>query len=197
MGGRSARSYTNENRFGHVIDSVKSGDIVIIEFGHNDGGYATATDNKRSDCYGAGDETCKTVTGEIVQTYPTYIGNATSLLNAKGAHVIVASPTPDNICETGTCTYSSPRFTEYGESVVKKAKDASFIDHGTYLANEYKKLGAATVNKYYPHDHTHTAPVAANLVAGVFVKAVLCEGSSNPLYSYIKNATASVVGACV
>ncbi|KAA8576350.1 hypothetical protein EYC84_006483 [Monilinia fructicola] len=196
--GRSARSYTNENRFGAVINTIKSGDIVIIEFGHNDGGSVTTTDNLRSDCYGAGSETCTSVTGAIVQTYPTYLTNATNLMIAKGAHVIIASPTPDNTCESGTCSYTSPRFTAYGKSVVAKAGSmASFIDHGTYLANEYAKLGAATVNTYYPNDHTHTSPVAANLVAGVFVKAVLCAGSSNPLYSHIKNSTASVVGTCV
>ncbi|KAI9650659.1 hypothetical protein NHQ30_000679 [Ciborinia camelliae] len=196
--GRSARSYTVENRFGAVIDAVKANDIVIIEFGHNDGGSPLHNDDNRSDCPGAGSETCTTPAGLIVQTYPTYLTNATNLLTAKGAHVIISSPTPDNICETGTCSYTSPRFTGYGKSVAQKAGSmASFIDHGTYLANEYEKLGATTVNTYYPNDHTHTAPVAANIVAGVFVKGVLCAGSSNPLYSYIKNSTASVVGSCI
>ncbi|CAD6447914.1 d85510e3-44a0-432a-9395-338215c8df51 [Sclerotinia trifoliorum] len=196
--GRSARSYTNENRFGEVIATIKSGDIVIIEFGHNDGGSLTPTDNGRSDCVGAGNETCTTAAGVIVQTYPTYLTNATELMVAKGAHVIISSPTPDNTCETGTCSYTSPRFTGYGEEVVKTVgSKSSFIDHGTYLANQYAVLGASVVNTYYPNDHTHTSPVAANLVAGVFVKGVLCAGSSNPLYSHIKNSTASVVGTCI
>ncbi|KAF7949462.1 uncharacterized protein EAE97_002971 [Botrytis byssoidea] len=196
--GRSARSYTVENRFGAVIDTIKSGDIVIIEFGHNDGGSLTPTDNGRSDCVGAGNETCTTDAGVIVQTYPTYLTNATELMTAKGAHVIISSPTPDNTCETGTCSYTSPRFTGYGKIVVENVgSKASFIDHGTYLANQYAVLGAKTVDTYYPNDHTHTSPVAADLVAGVFVKGVLCAGSSNPLYSYIKNSTDSVVGTCV
>ncbi|KAK8135447.1 rhamnogalacturonan acetylesterase [Apiospora sp. TS-2023a] len=38
MGGRSARSYTKEGRFNDVANLVKTGDIVVIEFGHNDGG---------------------------------------------------------------------------------------------------------------------------------------------------------------
>jgi rhamnogalacturonan acetylesterase len=38
IGGRSARSYWNEGRFQEVANLVKSGDIVVIEFGHNDGG---------------------------------------------------------------------------------------------------------------------------------------------------------------
>jgi rhamnogalacturonan acetylesterase len=50
IGGRSARSFTREGRFTSTAASVKSGDYVIIEFGHNDGGSLTPTDNGRTDC---------------------------------------------------------------------------------------------------------------------------------------------------
>lgn len=59
IGGRSARSYTREGRFDEVIDLVQEGDFVVIEFGHNDGG-SLSTDNGRTDCFGAGEETCET-----------------------------------------------------------------------------------------------------------------------------------------
>lgn len=61
IGGRSARSFTREGRFQTIINSVQSGDWVIIEFGHNDGGSLTPTDNGRTDCGGNGTETCTTV----------------------------------------------------------------------------------------------------------------------------------------
>ena len=67
IGGRSARSYWNEGRFQAVADLVKSGDIVVIELGHNDGGTPTSNDNGRSDCPGTGTETCiSDATGENV-----------------------------------------------------------------------------------------------------------------------------------
>lgn len=50
IAGRSARSYTREGRFTTLANTVKSGDYVVIEFGHNDGGTLTPTDNGRSDC---------------------------------------------------------------------------------------------------------------------------------------------------
>src|ERR1700710_354397 len=50
IAGRSARSYTDEGRFTSLIDAVDPGDFVIIEFGHNDGGSLTPTDNDRTDC---------------------------------------------------------------------------------------------------------------------------------------------------
>jgi len=195
IGGRSARSYTVEGRFTDIAAVVKSGDFVIIEFGHNDGG-SLSTDNGRSDCPGAGAETCTTAAGLVVQTYPTYLTNAAKLFTAKGAKVIISSPTPNNICETGTCTYTASRFTDYCKTVVTNVGSAStFADHGLYVANRYKALGVTQTDAFYPNDHTHTSPAGANSVAGQFVKAALC--SNSPLAPYIKNSTASVAGSCV
>jgi rhamnogalacturonan acetylesterase len=43
VSGRSARSYTREGRFDTIASTVKSGDFVVMEFGHNDGGSLTPT----------------------------------------------------------------------------------------------------------------------------------------------------------
>lgn len=59
IAGRSARSYTREGRFDTIVGLVQSGDWVVIEFGHNDGG-SLSTDNGRTDCFGDGTETCQT-----------------------------------------------------------------------------------------------------------------------------------------
>jgi rhamnogalacturonan acetylesterase len=197
IGGRSARSYTDEGRFTALAAKVVSGDIVIIEFGHNDGGSLSTTDNGRTDCGGSGSETCTTPAGVVVQTYPTYLTRAAKLMTAKGAHVILSSPTPNNVCETGTCSYTPSRFTDYCKIVVKNVGTtvSSFIDHGQYVANRYIALGAAKTTAFYPVDHTHTSPAGAESVAGQFVKAALC--SKSVLAPYIKNATASVAGTCV
>jgi len=56
-------------------------------------------------------------------------------------------------------------------------------------------LGATAVDAFYPIDHTHTSPTGANIVAGQFVKGVLCNG--NPLAAYVKNTTASIAGSCI
>jgi rhamnogalacturonan acetylesterase len=60
IAGRSARSYTDEGRFNILINTVKSGDFVIIEFGHNDGMSGTI-DNGRQDAFGDGYNTTATV----------------------------------------------------------------------------------------------------------------------------------------
>ena len=63
IAGRSARSFTREGRFDTIASQVKSGDYVVIEFGHNDGGSLTPTDNGRTDCNPVGTDysvTCQT-----------------------------------------------------------------------------------------------------------------------------------------
>jgi rhamnogalacturonan acetylesterase len=117
-------------------------------------------------------------------------------MTAKGAHVVVASPTPDNPWETGTFSYSAPRFTAYGKSVVTSLGSlAAFVDHGQYVANEFKALGATAVDAFYPVDHTHTSPAGANVVAGQFMKGLMCGGSA--LSAYSKNSTSSITGSCI
>ncbi|KAI9643495.1 hypothetical protein NHQ30_008114 [Ciborinia camelliae] len=197
IAGRSARSYYNEGHFTDLANSVVAGDYVLFEFGHNDGGSLATTDNLRTDCYGGGSETCiSPVTGEIVYTYVFYLLQAGKLITAKGAHLIVASPTPNNLWETGTFSYTAPRFTNYAESVAEALGSlAAFVDHGQYVANIYQTLGATAVDAFYPNDHTHTSPQGADVVAAAFMKGLMCGGSA--LSAYSKNTTSSIKGSCV
>ncbi|KAF2735012.1 secreted rhamnogalacturonan acetylesteras-like protein [Polyplosphaeria fusca] len=201
LGGRSARSYTVEGRFDTLVSSVKAGDVVVIEFGHNDGGSLGSNDNGRTDCPGAGNETCtskfngQTVT---VLTYPAYLFNAGKALIGKGAKVIISSPTPNNPWEGGSFSYGASRFTTYCKDVVAKlgAENAMFVDHGQYTANIFKTYGKAKVDAMFPNDHTHTGPTGADAVSKAFVKGVLCAGGGF-LDGMVKNTTASVEGACI
>lgn len=191
IGGRSARSYTREGRFTEVIQAAKQGDYVVIEFGHNDGG-SLSTDNGRTDCSGSGEETCTTVYNgqtETVLTYYAYIRNASRSLAAKGVNVIVSSPTPNNVWESGTWSYGPSRFNTMSKSAAADTRQ-TFVDHGYFVADRYKQLGAQAVNAYYPRDHTHTSPAGANTVAQTFFRGLLC-GSSG-LKNYLTSAGKSV-----
>jgi rhamnogalacturonan acetylesterase len=188
IGGRSARSYTVEGRFQEIAKVITSGDIVIIEFGHNDGG-SLSKDNGRTDCPGEGAQTCQSkYKGEIVtvKTFPTYMTDAGKLFVSKGAKVVFSSMTPNNIWEGGSGAYTASRFTEYAKASAKTVgRGATFVDHGTYVAKVYKSLGKARVDAMYPQDHTHTDDKGAKVVAEAFVKAVLCAKDAN-LAEYTK-----------
>jgi len=137
IGGRSARSYWNEGRFSEVANLVKSGDIVVIEFGHNDGGSPQSNDNGRSDCPGTGTETCVSdKTGETVYTFVFYVIQAAKLMTAKGATVVLSSQTPNNLWESGTFGDSAPRFVGYQLTAQKAlGSGTSFVDHFRAVAN--------------------------------------------------------------
>jgi rhamnogalacturonan acetylesterase len=60
LGGRSARSFTEEGRFTEIANLVKPGDFVVMAFGHNDGS-AGAVDNGRQCAVGDGYDTTSTV----------------------------------------------------------------------------------------------------------------------------------------
>ncbi len=197
VGGRSARSYTVEGRFTAIANALTPGDFVVIEFGHNDGSSPIPNDNGRSDCPGAGSETCTTSAGIVVQTFHTYMTNAAKLMLSKGAKVIISAPTPNNPWESGSFVYGIGKFSNYAKAVVADLANPNvvYVDHGSYVAARYKVLGKAIVDTYFPNDHTHTAPAGANVVAQQFVKGLMCGGSA--LSAYSKNATATIPGSCI
>jgi rhamnogalacturonan acetylesterase len=151
-------------------------------------------------CPGAGSETCKsTYNGQqvTVLTYPAYLINAGKALVAKGAKVIISSPTPNNPWEGGSFSYAPGRFTTYSKSAAEQiGSNAMFVDHGQYTANIFKSLGKVKVDSFFPNDHTHTSPAGADVVAKAFVKGVLCSGGGF-FKGFLKNETAAVEGQCI
>lgn len=178
IAGRSARSYTDEGRFNTLINTVKSGDFVIIEFGHNDG-MSGSVDNGRQDAFGDGYDTTTTVTNSasvILPYFPFYIQNAVTALRAKGAIPIVSSQTPTNDWTNGQIG-AGPRFVAYAQTAASRT-GATYVDHYSYVAQAYDRLGQTAVTAFYPVDHTHTSIVGANVVAQAFVRGLLCGNSA-------------------
>ena len=201
IGGRSSRSFTREGHFDEIIEAVQPNDIVIIEFGHNDGGSLSSTDNGRSVCGGAGVETCQTTyngTAETVQTFPYYLTQAGKAIIAKGGKVIMSSQTPNNPWEGGSFVYTDGgRFVEYAKDVSKALGNSSiYVDHGAYTANYWKSIGKAATDKLFPQDHTHTSPAGADAVAKAFVKGLQC-GGGGFLKGFVKNSTETIPGTCL
>ncbi|KAH9890742.1 GDSL-like Lipase/Acylhydrolase [Xylariomycetidae sp. FL2044] len=189
-----------------VADAVEAGDWVVIEFGHNDGGSLTPTDNGRTDCFGDGEQTCQTTYNgvqETVLTYPAYYKKAAALFLDKGAKVIMSSATPNNICETGSCSWGPSRFDYYAWLAASQmgGTDAGVyhVPHGEYAAQVMTALGASTVNAGYPNDHTHTGPSMANVMAGSFVLGLRC--GTSELGGLVVNSTESLTsssyGPCI
>jgi hypothetical protein len=98
-GGRSSRTYRSEGLWGDVLEGMKPGDYVLLQFGHNDpGGVGVGMD--RGSLPGLGEETV-TITNragqvETVHTYGWYMRASIAEAREKGATPIVLTPTVRN-----------------------------------------------------------------------------------------------------
>ncbi|KIK66096.1 carbohydrate esterase family 12 protein [Collybiopsis luxurians FD-317 M1] len=192
VAGTSARSYTTLGLFNTLISEVKSGDFVVIEFGHNDGS-AGAIDNGDEDAVGDALNLTQVVTEangstEVIHSFNFYITNAAEALISKGAIPIISSQTPDNIWD-GNVLAPPSRFVAYAQEVAGNTS-LVYIDHFDYVAQAYEALGETTVNTFYPVDHLHTSPAGANVVAEAFVRGLLCSNSA--LKKFVNSAGQAV-----
>ncbi|WP_315817760.1 SGNH/GDSL hydrolase family protein [Paraflavitalea speifideaquila] len=56
IGGRSSRTFINDGRWQRILDELKPGDFVLMQFGHNDASPLDDTARARGTIKGIGDE---------------------------------------------------------------------------------------------------------------------------------------------
>ncbi|KAF2028693.1 SGNH hydrolase, partial [Setomelanomma holmii] len=193
--GRSARSFTREGRFDRIAAALHPGDWVIIEFGINDAGApingstSTTGDKGRADCPGTGDETCTVVFNnvtETVQTFPTYLKNASrNFLELGAAGIIISEQLPNNVWESENYSRTPTIFSVTTLDLGGPDSHVYFVQHGSYAAQAQKLLGPAIVDANYPMDHTHTAPFLADIHSQAFVLGLKC--GTSPLADFVVN----------
>ena len=106
IGGRSSRTFINEGRWQRILDELKPGDFVMMQFGHNDAGPLDDTARARGTIRGIGDESKEiynpiTKKQEVVYTYGWYMRKYVNEAKAKGAIPIICSPVPRNNFKDG------------------------------------------------------------------------------------------------
>jgi len=184
MAGRSTRTFIKEKRWDKVLSTLKPGDFVIMQFGHNEGSKPdTSRAGYRGVLRGTGDETVdllwKDSTIETVHTYGWYLKKFVNDAKAKGAIPIICSMIPRNQWE-----YSIDRDTS--RKVVKRAnndfgkwaKDVAlsegvfFIDLNSITADWYDRIGPERVNQLFQGDHTHTNVEGARINAASVIQGI-------------------------
>ena len=176
IGGRSSRTFINEGRWQRILDELKPGDFVIMQFGHNDAGPLDDTARARGTIRGIGDESKeiynpKTQKQEVVYTYGWYMRKYVNEAKAKGATAIICSPVPRNNFKEGKVNRANEDYGKWARETATST-GAYFIDLNNNIADEYEKLGPDQVKTFFPSDHTHTNEAGAKLNAEVVVKGV-------------------------
>ncbi|CAE6454473.1 Rhamnogalacturonan acetylesterase OS=Aspergillus aculeatus GN=rha1 PE=1 SV=1 [Rhizoctonia solani AG-1 IB] len=198
VSGRSARSYWREGKWTAVQNSLKSGDFVIIEFGHNDGGSPSTSDRASVGGEGTDTQTVTLADGtvETVYTWPTYVGWMIDGAKSKGATAIVSGQTPNNPYEnSSTIINSPPRFVGYAKNIAAK-KGVPYVDHFASSISLYTKLGKSVTESYFPQDHTHTNDAGANQVAWSFLSGLKCPAAAGALSQYVNSVGQGAGARC-
>lgn len=130
-----------------------------------------------------------------VLTYTTYLTYAVNNITARGASVILSSPTPTNPDASGAFSYTPDVYTTYARNVAQSTGQL-FVDHGQYTANLLQTLPASTVDSYFPNQSIHTSPNGAKAVAQAFVRGLVC-GPGGGLQLIVNQTEASIPGVCM
>jgi rhamnogalacturonan acetylesterase len=189
IGGRSSRTFFTEGRWKEILDAIKPGDFVIIQFGHNDAGPLDERGKFRGSVKGIGEEIEKVTKPdgsiEDVRSYGWYLREMARSARDKKATVILCSPVPHKKFDReGKFVHDWAEFRGRVEACAK-AERVAYIDLAEIIAAEYDKLPQTVVESYFADKGTHTN-VEGALVNAKAVITGLHGITAAPLDQYLK-----------
>jgi rhamnogalacturonan acetylesterase len=179
IGGRSSRSFQAEGRWDQVLEELKPGDFLLIQFGHNDGANPRNPKQDprgRGSLRGIGEETAEVdnpANGkkETVHTFGWYMRKYVSDAKAKGAQPIVCSLVPRNDWKDGTVLRADQSYAKWAREVAQ-SEHVPFVDLNDIASRRYEQLGRETVREFFPVEHTHTNAAGADVNARAVVEGI-------------------------
>lgn len=173
-GGRSSRTFITEGLWEELSAKLRAGDVVLIQFGHNDGGSINDSRRARGSLPGLGNETREidnqlTNEHEEVHTFGWYVRKMIADTRDKGATPILLSLTVRNIWNGDRVERGSGHYSQWARELAR-SEDASFIDLTNLAADLYEQMGPESVAALFPRDHTHTSDEGALLNARLVVQ---------------------------
>lgn len=205
--GRSTRSFIREGLWDRVYKSLRPGDFVTIQFGHND--ICPITDAKARGVIPGAKDTLHVFkmddgTYEVVYSFGWYLKKMIDDTREKGATPILVSLTPRNEWPNGRIERRDDSYGKWYREVVEEM-GVEFIDMHNISADALDKMFAVKKlpkNKekaklkverikqkagvYFKKDHTHASKIGAQLNAQSFAKGLRQNGS--PLAEYLRFA---------
>jgi len=190
MAGRSTRTFVKEGRWDNVLSTLKKGDYVMMQFGHNESSRPdTSRAGYRGVLKGTGEDTVQLTwsngTIETVHTYGWYIRKFVNDAKAKGATPIVLSMIPRNEFRDGKVLRADKDYGLWAKQIAEE-ENVLFIDLNAITATKYDTLGPEKVKTYFPGDHTHTNQEGARVNAASIVDGIKAN-SKNSMNRYLKS----------
>ncbi|MCM1529367.1 MAG: RICIN domain-containing protein [Alistipes sp.] len=170
IAGRSTKKFYDEGRWQSIVDNLKEGDFVMIQFAINDSGASNA------DRYAP---TCGNVDNPTEGSYEWYMTEFINTAKAKGATPILVTTV------IGMKAYSGGKFvnsySNYCDACKKLAAKYGVpcIDLNTLMVDHYNSVGYDTAKSYHlmgavegSTDGTHFCEKGAEIVAGLVANAI-------------------------
>ena len=176
IGGLSSRNFITEGHWDEVLAMMKPGDVVLIQFGHNDGGPLDDPARARGTIPGIGEETREIENPilkmhETVHTYGWYLRKYVEDAKAKGVTPILCTLIPRKIWKDGKIVRNADTYAGWAREVAAEEK-IGLIDLNERIAKRYDALGEAAVEPLFGDPHTHTSRAGAELNAEVVVEGL-------------------------
>lgn len=155
IGGLSSRTYRTGGHWERTRAFIKRGDVVLMQFGHNDSSAINDASRARGTLRGIGAESetidnLLTKQRETVTTYGTYLRGYIDETRALGATPVVCAPIPrKRFGADGKALRSVDSYASWAAAVARE-KGVAFIDLDTLICDRYDLLGPVVVDQLFP-----------------------------------------------
>ncbi|WP_226895637.1 rhamnogalacturonan acetylesterase [Luteolibacter marinus] len=169
IGGRSSRTFLTDGRWDEILGDIKRGDLVLIQFGHNDVGPLDERGKFRGSVKGIGDEIESVAkpdgSVETVHSYGWYLKHFARTAKSKGAVVVLCSPVPHKKFDRqGRPLRDWDTWRGWVEACAR-AEGVSFIDLAEIIGRKYDDMETAEIEALFADKGTHTNAAGARLNA--------------------------------
>ena len=173
-GGRSSRSFIEEGLWTNVLQRMRLGDFLLIQFGHNDSANSRNYPDRVS-LSGSGEqqqETNSAATGNkvVLHTYGWYLRQYVRDAKTKGVLPVICSPVPRNTWSDGKIKRGFDGYAQWAQESAR-ASDALFLDLNAIAAKHYDELGEQKTASYFA-DRQHTTKAGAQLNAKCVIEGI-------------------------
>ncbi len=176
IGGLSSRNFITEGHWDEDLAMMKPGDIVLIQFGHNDGGAIDDPARARASLPGTGEETREIENPvlkihETVHTFGWYLRKYVEDAKAKGVTPVLCTLIPRKSWKDGKIVRNGDTYAGWTREVAAQ-ESVGLIDLNERIASRYDALGEEKVEPLFGDPHTHTSRAGAELNAEVVVQGL-------------------------
>jgi rhamnogalacturonan acetylesterase len=195
VGGLSSRTYVTYGYWERTLALAKRGDVMLLQFGHNDSSPVNDDSRARGTLPGLGPEIQEIdnrITGkrEVVHTYGHYLRRLVAEARARRVQPIVCSPVPRKSWEGGRVVRNTADYAGWAREVARVER-VPVLDLNECIARRYEALGPAAVEPLFADERTHTSSDGAALNAECVV-AALKGLPRNPLAKSFSSKAAAV-----